>query len=392
VIPYTDFLYFGVSLYALLPALIVGFVKRLWRVWLVAATVLMLIVQYTAVLRRDNGQLGALAGLLPIAGYALSQWVLTAAFLAVRRRGPNRLTFYSAIVLGLLPLAAAKWTAAIGTQNPLVFLGLSYLTFRSLDVLIGIHDGVITSVPPIRFLAFLLFFPTVSSGPIDRYRRFSEDWSRDRGPTEVLTDLDGGVHRIFTGFLYKFILAALIKEYWLDPVSQSSGVLPVASYMYAYTFYLFFDFAGYSAFAVGFSYILGIRTPENFDRPFLARDIRDFWNRWHMSLSFWFRDHIYNRFIFSAIKGRWFKSNQTASNLGYILTMGLMGLWHGTQPNYLVYGLYHGLLLAGTSTLDRLHKGNRLLNDAGILWRGASILLTFHLIAVGLLVFSGRLF
>ena len=135
------------------------------------------------------------------------------------------------------------------------------------------------------------------------------------------------------------------------------------SYMYAYTLYLFFDFAGYSAFAVGFSYLLGIRTPENFDRPFLARDIRDFWNRWHMSLSFWFRDHIYNRFLFTALKGRWFRSPQLASSAGYLLTMGLMGLWHGTALHFLAYGLYHGVLLAVTSTLDRRFKSNRLINS-----------------------------
>ena len=208
----------------------------------------------------------------------------------------------------------------------------------------------------------------------------------------VLADLDGGIHRIFTGFLYKFILAALIQQHWMDPVAQRAGFLPVASYMYAYTFYLFFDFAGYSAFAVGFSYLLGIRTPENFDRPFLARDIRDFWNRWHISLSFWFRDHVYNRFLFSALKGRWFRSPQLASSVGYMVTMGLMGLWHGTASHFLVYGLYHGTLLAFTSSLDRRFKGSRLLNDSAWPWRFASVFLTFQLVAFGLLIFSGRLF
>ena len=162
--------------------------------------------------------------------------------------------------------------------------------------------------------------------------------------------------------------------------------------MYAYTFYLFFDFAGYSAFAIGFSYLLGIHTPENFNRPFLSRDIRDFWNRWHISLSSWFRDHVYNRFVFTALKGHWFKNRYTASYLGYMLTMGLMGIWHGTALNYLVYGLYHGLLLSATDWLNRRFKNNRLLNDNRFLWRAASIVVTFHLVAFGLLIFSGRLF
>ncbi|MFH1185268.1 MAG: D-alanyl-lipoteichoic acid biosynthesis protein DltB [Chloroflexota bacterium] len=388
-IPYTDFLYFGVSLYALVPAVIVGLLRRFWRTWAAIATVFMLAVQYLGV---TNGNPWPGSGLVLVLGYALTQWLVAALFLAVRRGGASRPLFYAAMFLGLLPLLAAKSASLVGMEYPLVFVGLSYVTFRSLDVLIGIQDGVITHLDPIRYLVFLLFFPAVSSGPIDRYRRFSEDWERSRSLEQALLDIDGGVHRIFTGFLYKFVLAALIKQHWMDPAAATAGMLPVASYMYAYTFYLFFDFAGYSAFAVGFSYLLGIRTPENFDRPFLSRDIRDFWNRWHISLSSWFRDHIYNRFLFAALKGKWFRNSQAASSAGYVLTMGLMGLWHGTSPNYLVYGLYHGVLLAATTAFDRAHRGNRLLNDPRWPWRTASIVLTFHLIAVGLLIFSGRLF
>lgn len=388
-IPYTDFLYFGISLYALLPALLAAFLGRFWRTWLVVATVFMLTVQYWG---SSTGKSSPALGLVLVFAYGVWQLLIATVFLLVRKAHRSASAFYVALFLGLLPLLGAKWAAAANLEYPLVFVGLSYVTFRSLDVIIGIQDGAITRVAPVPYLAFLLFFPTISSGPIDRYRRFSEDWNQTRRPEQLLADIDGGFHRIFTGFLYKFILAALIRQYWMDPVSQAAGVPGVASYMYAYTFYLFFDFAGYSAFAVGFSYLLGIRTPENFNQPFLSRDIRDFWNRWHMSLSFWFRDNIYNRFLFAAVKGKWFKSSQLASSAGYILTMGLMGVWHGTTPNYLVYGLYHGILLATTSALDRRFKDNRLLNSTRLAWRAAAIVLTFHLVAVGLLIFSGRLF
>jgi membrane protein involved in D-alanine export len=389
VIPYTDFLYFGISLYALVPGVILALLGRFWRAWAVIATVLMLTVQYLGL----GGDIPwPINGFVLVVSYAVLQWLVAVLFLALRRRNAGRLWFYAAILLGLLPLLSAKFASLAGIEYPLVFVGLSYVTFRSLDVLIGIQDRVITRLDLVRYLVFVLFFPTISSGPIDRYRRFSEDWDSKRSREQALLDLDGGIHRIFTGFLYKFILAALIKQYWMDPAGQTAGLLPVTSYMYAYTFYLFFDFAGYSAFAVGFSHLLGIHTPENFDRPFQSRDIRDFWNRWHMSLSFWFRDHIYNRFIFAAIKGKWFSSSQQASSVGYLITMGLMGLWHGTAPNYLVYGLYHGVLLAATAAFDRAHKGNRLLNSSGWGWRILSIALTFHLIAIGLLIFSGRLF
>jgi membrane protein involved in D-alanine export len=389
VIPYTDFLYFGVSLYALVPGVILGLFQRFWRTWVVIATVIMLAVQYLGL----GGEVPwPINGLVLVVGYAVLQWLVAVLFLSLRRHNAGRLSFYAAILLGLLPLLAAKYSSLAGLEYPLVFAGLSYVTFRSLDVLIGIQDRVIVQLDAVRYLTFVLFFPTISSGPIDRYRRFSEDWEHKRSREQVLLDLDRGIHRVFTGFLYKFILAALIKQHWMDPVAQTAGLLPVASYMYAYTFYLFFDFAGYSAFAVGFSHLLGIHTPENFDRPFQSRDIRDFWNRWHVSLSFWFRDHIYNRFIFAALKGKWFSSSQAASSVGYLLTMGLMGLWHGTTANYLVYGLYHGVLLASTATYDRVYKGNRLLNSPRRGWRILSIALTFHFVAFGLLIFSGRLF
>ncbi len=389
-IPYTSFLYFGISLYVIIPALIAGFFKRVWKIWLVLATTVMLIIQYFSTQNiLPNTPVNEL---LLLVAYTVFQWSLAIGFLFIRKRGRSQLVFYLAILLSLLPLLGAKFIPPFQPEYQIFFLGLSYVSFRSLDVIIGIHDETIRSVPAIQYFTYLLLFSTISSGPIDRFQRFNEDWKHKRTRSEFLLDLDGGVHRIFTGFLYKFILAALIKQYWLDPVSQGTNVLHIVSYMYAYTFYLFFDFAGYSAFAVGFSYIFGIHTPENFNRPFLARDIRDFWNRWHMSLSFWFRDHIYNRFVFTALKRKWFKNKYTASYIGSILTMGLMGVWHGPTLNYIVYGFYHGVLMATNDWFNRRYKGNRLLNDKGLGWQAVSIFITFHLIAVGLLIFSGRLF
>src|SRR5206468_5930932 len=120
------------------------------------------------------------------------------------------------------------------------------------------------------------FFPTISSGPIDRYRRFTADWRKRRTRAEFLLDLNHAVHRLFRGFFYKFIVAALIKQYWLDRAAEGAGFGALVSYMYAFSLYLFFDFAGYSAFAIAFSYLFGVHTPENFNHPFAARDIRDF--------------------------------------------------------------------------------------------------------------------
>src|SRR5512135_293640 len=151
--------------------------------------------------------------------------------------------------------------------------------------------------------------------------------------------------------------------------------------MYAYTFYLFFDFAGYSSFAIGVSYLFGIHTPENFNRPFFARSIREFWDRWHISLSIWFRDHIYMRFVMAATKAKRIKNRHVISVLGFFITMGLMGLWHGTAWHYLLYGLYHGALLAGYDIFSRWNKQRQLLT--GRVWQIASIAITFHAVCFG---------
>jgi membrane protein involved in D-alanine export len=182
----------------------------------------------------------------------------------------------------------------------------------------------------------------------------------------------------------------LIEQHWLEPAARSGSLLSLISYMYAYSFYLFFDFAGYSAFAIGVSYLFGIHTPENFHRPFIARNIRDFWNRWHITLSFWFRDHVYMRFLLAAARGKWFRNMHTAAILGYFLAFGLMGLWHGIEPHYIIYGLYQATLLSGFHIFSTWNKTHRYWRD-GLLSRALAVFITFQFVCFGLLIFSGRI-
>ncbi|MEO8351805.1 MAG: D-alanyl-lipoteichoic acid biosynthesis protein DltB, partial [Chthoniobacteraceae bacterium] len=306
----------------------------------------------------------------------------------VRRK--SRSFFRVVLVLSLLPLATAKFVPLLSPGSLFGFLGISYVSFRALDVLFSIHDGVIEALEPGTYFAFLFFWPTVSAGPIDRYRRFSQDLARHRTRAEFLDDLNTTVEHVFRGFLYKFLIAALIRTFWMDRIPASPDPSEMIAYMYAYSLYLFFDFAGYSAFAVGVSHLFGIRTPENFHIPFLARNIREFWNRWHISLSFWFRDHVYMRFLLAAAKGKWFTSRHTAAYLGLWLTFGLMGIWHGLEPHYLLYGAYHATLLCGYDTFARWNKKAKRWPDTPA-WRAANIILTFHIVCFGLLIFSGKL-
>ena len=393
--PYATFTYFGVLLYWALPTLAAGLAGlfavlsgRISRALIVIASATMLLVHSSGLVQLWPGT--AVYELGIVAAFAAVQWLVAAAFLRIRSRSKQRGAFYAALALGIAPLAAAKLWPFLVPGSAFGFVGISYVTFRGLDVVIGIQDRLITALAPLQYLAYLFFFPTVSSGPIDRYRRFGEDWKRQRSRREFAADLDAAIHRIFTGFLYKFVLAALITRYWLAPLESDHGPLSTLGYMYAYSLYLFFDFAGYSAFAIGVSYLFGIHTPENFARPFLASNIREFWNRWHISLSAWFRDHVYMRFVLAATRGRWFTDRYTASYLGLFLSMGLMGAWHGLQPYYLLYGLYHGALLAGQEWFGRWNRERQLWGD-GPLWRVASVVLTFHAVCFGFLLFSGRL-
>ena len=409
-IPYASFPYFAATgLYILLPVLLVRLSRAapgplVKQGCILVATLLMLVVQYYLPFNekahpwlRQLWVLGAFLG---------CQYVLAFSLLAYRRRVKAKWPGFLAIALAVLPLLVAKLlpsnlgasaagpTGAIGATGLVEFAGLSYATLKAVDVLIGIHDGLIKELAPARYFAFLAFFPTVSSGPIDRYRRFTGDWSRGGTREDFWQDLDAALHRIFRGFFYKFILADLIRTHWMDKVPVQPTAAHTLSYMYAYSLYLFFDFAGYSAFAVAFSYLLGIHTPENFERPFLSRNIKEFWTRWHITLSFWFRDFIYMRFLLTAFKKKWFKDKRHAAYIANFLTFGVMGFWHGTEVHYLLYGLYHACLITGHDIFahwNRPHPESqpRVWGES-LPWQIAGILVTSHFIAFGFLIFSGR--
>ena len=142
--------------------------------------------------------------------------------------------------------------------------------------------------------------------------------------------------------------------------------------------------------AVGTGYLLGIQVPENFNQPFLSVDMKDFWARWHISLSTWLRDYVYTRFVMNSLKKKRFRNQRTASYLGYLLTMMTMGIWHGLAARYLVYGAYLSALMCLNETLDLHWKPFRKVKKQG--WGQIyCVLVTFHLFAFGLLIFSGRL-
>lgn len=292
------------------------------------------------------------------------------------------------VILSLVPLFISRILPSLEIDYKFGFLGISYITFKVMQILVEIKDNMIKDVNFIDYLSFMIFFPTLSSGPIDRSRRFIKDIEKTISKTEYLDNLGKGIEYILQGLVYKIILSQLIfdKTNIISEATYTTKNLTI--YMYLYGFYLFFDFAGYSLMAVGVSKIFGIDTPMNFNKPFLAKDMKDFWNRWHMSLSHWFRDFVFSRLVFAMFKKKIFKSSLTTAMVAYIVNMTLMGVWHGINFSYLLYGLYHGIILAIT---EYFQKTKFYKNNKNKKWfEYSSIFITFNLVMFGFFIFSEK--
>ena len=292
------------------------------------------------------------------------------------------------VMLSILPLVVNK-VFAITQLHLLAFIGISYMSFKTIQIMLEISDGLIKEKITVKdYLQFLLFFPTVSAGPIDRSRRFLKEINEVMPRKEYLELAGDGVYRIVLGLLYKIVLSTYVYQMLLA-LNNTGTVVYSIKYMYLYTLYLFFDFAGYSLMAVGSSNILGIQTPMNFNKPFLSVDIKDFWTRWHITLSTWLRDFVFSRVLMQVIRKKWFKNRLHNATYAYIINMLVMGFWHGLSVSYIVYGFYHGVLMAGFEVYQKksnFYKKNKNKNWYKLL----SWFVTMNLVMIGFFIFSGE--
>ena len=292
------------------------------------------------------------------------------------------------VFLSILPLVINK-VFALTSLHLLAFIGISYMSFKTIQIMLEISDGLIKEKINIKdYLQFLLFFPTVSAGPIDRSRRFLTEINEVMPRKEYLELAGDGVYRIVLGLLYKVVLSTYVYQMLLA-LNNTSTVVYSIKYMYLYTLYLFFDFAGYSLMAVGSSNILGIQTPMNFNKPFLSVDIKDFWTRWHITLSTWLRDFVFSRVLMQVIRKKWFKNRLHNATYAYMVNMLVMGFWHGLSVSYIVYGFYHGVLMAGFEVYQKksnFYKRNKNKNWYKLL----SWFVTMNLVMIGFFIFSGE--
>ena len=328
---------------------------------------------------KTPAQLAALLGFLAVA---------RASVLFLARSPKDRRRYLICVAATLAPLVVYK-VSAVFDQSLWGFVGVSYVTFKAVQVVIEVHDGLIPreELGLEDWLYFLLFFPQFSSGPIDRSRRFSADAHATPSRDEYAGMLARGILLLLAGAVYKVVLATWIHRFYAPSAAGDAWAQIQTALLYG--LYLFCDFQGYSLMAMGASYCLGIRCPRNFRAPFAAVDIIDFWNRWHITLSTWFRDFVFMRFTRWVMHRKLLRDRLQVAMCAFMVDMLVMGFWHGIAWCYIAYGLYHGVLLAATQAMQKrwgFYKRHR--RDRW--FRACSWAVTQVLVFLGFAIFSGQ--
>lgn len=374
---YGDYFYLYILLLTAIPAVILGLREKNIKYYGMIATAFMILLI-----------VGVNVRLSFLIAFMVLEIIVVKGYEYVRKKTDSKLVYRLFLLASMSPIIINK-ISPLTSFGAIGFIGISYLNFRTIQMVIEIYDGAIKEVKISTMLYFVLFFPTLSSGPIDRSRRFEKDLEKKIPKEEYIDDyLIPGIKKIFMGVGYKFVIAFLVNTYWMSKIPSEINFINAMSYMYAYSLYLFFDFGGYSLFAVGTSYIFGIKAPDNFDKPFLSKDMKEFWTRWHISLSRWFGDYIFSRFVIASMRKKRFKKRATASHVAQMITMITMGFWHGLTWFYIVYGIYQGVVLVLTDMYQKKSKFYKQ-HKKDKWFEIVQIVITFHIACFGLLIFSG---
>jgi D-alanyl-lipoteichoic acid acyltransferase DltB (MBOAT superfamily) len=251
-------------------------------------------------------------------------------------------------------------------------LSLSFYAFQALTYTIDIFRKDAKPAPNwLTYAASVSFFPTILAGPITRVSTLVTQWAKFKLP---LSNEEGGraLFLIGMGFAKKLLIADYLGEQLVNRVFDTPTLysgLEVLLGVYGYAFQLYYDFSGYTDIALGSALLLGFKLPANFNRPYEATNVADFWRRWHISFSNWLRDYLY--FSLPGARGK------ALPYLNLVITMLFGGLWHGLNWTFLVWGAWHGLGLAMA----------RFLRNRGDFPRWLAILLTFHFVLIGWIFF-----
>jgi alginate O-acetyltransferase complex protein AlgI len=265
-------------------------------------------------------------------------------------------------------------------------LGISFFTFEFIHYLFEIYRGKKPIDSFVLFALFAAFFPTQIAGPIKRYPDFVEQMQADN--KIKLSYFDEGVPLIIIGMAKKLLLAdnlAVFVQMGVSGPSNYSG-LELWLFAYAFAFQIYFDFSGYTDIGRGSAMLFGYHIPINFNMPYIASNMSDFWRRWHVSLSTWLRDYL-----FIPLGGS--RGTRLQVNRNLFLTMALGGLWHGASWNFVVWGVFHGLALIVHREFSMWKDSTIALKNfldqklVAFIWRYLSIFLTFQAVCIGWVFF-----
>lgn len=281
----------------------------------------------------------------------------------------------------------AGWTMPDIAMNIILPIGLSFHTFQSLSYVVEVYRG--RQAPEkdfVTYATYVMFFPQLVAGPIERPQNLLHQFHEVK--TLDHERITGGLRRMAWGFFKKIVvadrLAIYVNDVYTAPQAHTGLQLTIATIFFAYQIYC--DFSGYSDIAIGAASVLGFKLMENFDTPYWSRSISEFWRRWHISLSSWFRDYVY-----VPLGGSRVHRSRVWFNL--LVTFGISGLWHGANWTFVVWGLLNGVyLVCGTATRD---VRNRLISQAGlpetsILRHVLQVATTFALICIGWIFFRAQ--
>ncbi len=327
---------------------------------------------------------------------AASLWI----FFGLRlTRGLGRSRPYLASFLVFLPVVVpwvlGKQSAAEGWRplDFLYFVGFSFYLIKAWTLIKDYHDGRVERLDTFVVLAYFLFFPAYIAGPMHLYGEFEATLREPaRLDGEAFVDV---VFRVLLGFVKIKLVAALFTPLSLEALKASDAftLRKLVEGSFAYSVVIWADFSGYSDLAIATSRVVGIRTPENFNYPYAASNIRDFWQRWHMTFSRVLTAYVFvpvSRKLNAALGGR----RKTVMVASYLATFLFCGYWHGPTLNFLLWGLYHGagiivydLYRQGATRRRLKRKGKPLFPYAEPLGRAASIALTFCFVSLGWVFF-----
>jgi len=275
-----------------------------------------------------------------------------------------------------------------GEASVISWLGFSYVAFRLMHTAIDRNAGRLKAVTLAEYVNYVIFFPAFSAGPIDRLERFSRDLNE---PISVNWLVAGS--RLFKGLFKKFVIADGLAWFALSDIlfPNVHSAAWMWFFLYAYSLRIYFDFSGYTDMAIGLGMLLGVQLPENFDAPYLKPNLTQFWNSWHMTLTQWFRSYFFNPLT------RFMRSSKISLPIWLLIfvtqlvTMMLIGLWHGITWGFLLWGAWHGVGLFVQNRLSewmrpRVAAWNNTPRREAIL-KYSGIFFTFHYVTLGWLFF-----